>query len=403
MYTHLPILPGDPILSLHEAFLQERNPKRANLSIGLYFDDEGRLPVLPSVRVAAERIAAKGLASSYLPIEGAPDYRLRTQELVFGQDHEAVKAGRIATMQAIGGSGAIHVAARLITTCFPGSDIWLSDPTWDNHAALCASAGLRIHRYPYYDPASNGLRLDAMLDALSVIPPRSVVLMQPCCHNPTGIDPTRAQWAQIIEVLRKRDAIPFLDMAYQGFGAGIEDDAWAIRAMVDAGLMPIVTNSFSKNFSLYGERVGALSVVCPTPEQAQRVLGQAKAIVRSIYSSPALRGSQLVGEVLGDDALRAQWLLEVTVMRERIHTMRHTLAQRLVEQLPGIDVRYLTEQRGMFSYTGLAQSEVDELREVHGVYLVRSGRMCVAGLGQANVGFVADALAGVLAKRGGRA
>ncbi len=399
MYHHLPVYAGDPILSLHEAFLADPRPNKVSLSIGLYFDEQGRLPVLDCVRQADRQLREQESPSGYLPIEGAPAYRAAVQSLVFGADHPAIAQGRIATIQGVGGSGAIRIGADLIKNFMPGSEVWISDPTWDNHESLMQGAGLTVGRYPYYDAQSNGLRYDEMLAFFGKLAAGSVVLMQPCCHNPTGIDLSKEQWAGVIKVMKDRGLVPFLDMAYQGFGEGIEEDAWAVRAMVDAGLCPLVTNSFSKNFSLYGERCGGLSVVCPSKDEADRVLGQLKAGIRRVYSSPPLHGERLVAKVLNTGALNQRWVEEVKEMRERIKRMRVLLAETLSAGLPGMSVDFLTEQHGMFSYTGLTSDEVDTLREKHGIYLVRSGRMCVAGLNEGNVQAVADALIVVLRAR----
>ena len=311
MYEHLPIYAGDPILSLHEAFLADQRPNKVSLSIGLYFDEQGRLPVLDSVRKADSKLREQERPSGYLPIEGAPEYRAAVQRLVFGAESAAVSAGRIATIQGVGGSGAIRIGADFIKAFMPGSNVWISEPTWDNHESLMQGAGLKVARYPYYDAASNGLRYEEMLAFFGTLPAASVVLMQPCCHNPTGIDLTHDQWAGVIKVMKERALVPFLDMAYQGFGDGIDEDAWAVRAMVAAGLCPLVTNSFSKNFSLYGERCGGLSVVCPTADEADRVLGQLKAGIRRVYSSPPLHGERLVATVLDTPALHSRWVAEV--------------------------------------------------------------------------------------------
>jgi len=399
MYEHLPVYPGDPILSLHQAFLADPRPHKASLSIGIYTDERGRLPLLESVQEAGKALLAQHRPCGYLPMEGAADYRAAVQSLVFGDGHPALGAGRIATIQTVGGSGALRIGADFLRAFFPDSAIWLSDPSWENHEVIMRAAGLRVERYPYYDAAGNGLRFAEILACWEGMPARSVVLIQPCCHNPTGIDLDRDQWRQAIAVLKRRELIPFLDMAYQGFGDGVEEDAWPVRAIVGAGLCPLVSTSFSKNFSLYGERCGSLSVVCPTAAEAERVLGQLQAGVRRIYSSPPLHGAQLVGMVLASAPLRARWLDEVRGMRERIRRMRGRLAGLVAERLPGTPVDFLTRQRGMFSYTGLTAAEVDTLRERHGVYLVRSGRMCVAGLTDANVGAVADAMAAVLRER----
>lgn len=399
MFAHVPVYPGDPILSLLEAFQADSRAARANLSIGLYYDDDNSIPVLASVREAAAMVAGQSAPHTYLPMEGMPQYRQALQRVVFGADSVALRENRVATIQSVGGSGALRIGAEFLKTYFPGSEVWVSDPTWDNHEVLFAGAGLAVHAYPYYDPQTNGLRFGDMLATIDALPARSVVLLQPCCHNPTGIDLSRDQWGQLIAVLQRRELIPFVDMAYQGFGDGLDKDAWAIRAMVDAGLSFIASNSFSKNFSLYGERCGGLSFVAADAAQAALVLGQLKATVRRIYSSPPLHGARLVSTVLNTPHLTALWEEEVASMRKRIARMRATLRHSLEALVPGLSAEYLTMQRGMFSYTGLRAEEVDLLREKYGVYLLRSGRMCVAGLNDGNLEHVAQSMATVLRAR----
>ncbi|KAF7962464.1 aromatic amino acid aminotransferase [Cupriavidus sp. UYMU48A] len=399
MFSHVPAYPGDPILSLLEAFQADSREARANLSIGLYYDDDNAIPVLASVREASAFVARQSAPHTYLPMEGMAQFRQALQEVVFGKDCAALRDGRVATIQSVGGSGALRIGAEFLRTYFPGSAVWVSDPTWDNHPVLFAGAGLQVHTYPYYDAQTNDLRFGAMLETIDALPPRSVVLLQPCCHNPTGIDLSRAQWRELIVLLQRRELIPFMDMAYQGFGDGLDDDAWAIRAMVEAGLSFIVSNSFSKNFSLYGERCGGLSFVAQTQEQASLVLGQLKATVRRMYSSPPLHGASLVSAVLNTQHLRTLWETEVASMRGRIARMRASLRQRLEALRPGTGAEYLTTQRGMFSYTGLRATEVDVLRERHGVYLLSSGRMCVAGLNDGNLEHVAQSIALVVRER----
>ena len=397
MFQHVEPYPGDPILSLNEAFQRDSRPGKINLSIGIYFDEAGRIPVLESVRRAEAKLAAAVGPKPYLPIEGAENVRTAVQALLFGAGHEAVASGRVATIQSIGSSGGLKVGADFIARWLPGSEVWVSDPTWDNHRAMFEGAGLKVHAYPYYDPATGGLRFEAMLAALRTLPPKSVVLLHACCHNPTGVDPTPAQWDALIPVLRERELLPYLDLAYQGFGDGIEADARAVRAIAAAGLRAFVANSFSKSMSVYGERCGALSVVCADAGEADRVLGQLKATVRRNYSSPPIHGGQLVAHVLSDPALRTLWEGELAAMRERMIAMRHALHEALDERLPGRDFGYLLRQRGMFSYTGLTAAQVDRLREEHAVYLVRSGRVCIAGLKSDNVRRTAEAMAAVLA------
>ena len=397
VFAHVPPYPGDPILSLMEAFQQDSRADKVSLSIGLYFDEQGRLPVLNCVRQAAQTLAQNITPCGYLPIEGIAPYRQLVQNLVFGANHEAVRAQRIATLQTLGGSGALRVGADFIKHYFPDTEIWLSDPTWENHLAIFEGAGLRTHSYPYYDAATGGLRFDAMLDTLRSIPPGSVVLLHASCHNPTGVDLSRAQWQQLIPVIVERGLIPFVDMAYQGFGDGLDEDAWSVRALAEAGAQAFVANSFSKNFSLYGERAGGLSVVCNDATTAANVLGQLKATVRRNYSSPPTQGARLVQQVLQSPELSAQWAQELTEMRSRIKNMRAQLHYALHERFgERRDFGFLLTQRGMFSYTGITEPQVNRLREEHGVYLIRSGRMCMSGLSQANVHYVADAIAHVL-------
>jgi aromatic-amino-acid transaminase len=396
VFSHIEPYAGDPILSLNDAFQKDTRPGKVNLSIGIYFDDAGRIPVLDCVKQAEAQMLAEGGAKPYLPIEGSAAMRKAVQGLLFGADHPAVKAGRVATLQTVGSSGGLKVGADFIKRWLPGSALWVSDPTWDNHRAMFEGAGVPVHTYPYYDPATGGVRFAAMLEALDALPAGSIVLLHACCHNPTGVDLSRAQWAELIPLLQRRGLIPYLDIAYQGYGDGIEEDAWAIRAIVDAGLTAFVANSFSKSMSLYGERAGALSVVCESAAEAELVLGQMKATVRRNYSSPAIHAAGIVSRVLGDPALRAAWTADVDAMRTRIQGMRRALHEVLSAKKPGRDVGYFLSQRGMFSYTGLSAGQVDRLREEFGVYLVRSGRICVAGLNTGNVERTAVAMAAVL-------
>ena len=397
LFAHVPPYPGDPILSLMEDFQRDARAQKVSLSIGLYFDAQGRLPVLDSVRQAAQIVADRGAPSGYLPIEGLADYRQLVQNLVFGAERQAVLDKRIATLQTPGGSGALKVGADFVHHYFPQAEVWVSDPTWENHVAIFQGAGLRTHTYPYYDPATGGLRFDAMLETLRGLPSGSVVLLHASCHNPTGVDLSRAQWQALIPVILERGLIPFIDMAYQGFGDGVDEDAWSVRALADAGAQMLVANSFSKNFSLYGERVGGLSVVCADARTATDVLGQLKATVRRNYSSPPAHGAQLVQQVLQSPELTASWTADLARMRERIKDMRSQLHAALAEHFgERRDFGFLLTQRGMFSYTGISAQEVDRLRDEHGVYLVRTGRMCMSGLSQANVQYVAQAMAKVL-------
>jgi len=397
MFQHVEPFAGDPILSLNEDFQKDPRPNKINLSIGIYFDDAGRIPVLEAVRRAEAKLLTASGPKPYLPIEGAANFRSAVQHLLFGADHEAVTSKRIATIQSVGSSGGLKVGADFIKRYFPDSEVWVSDPTWDNHRSMFEGAGITVRTYPYYDAATGGLRFADMLATLRGLPAKTVVLLHACCHNPTGVDLTHAQWDELIPVLKERQLLPYLDLAYQGFGDGIAEDAYAVRALASAGLSFFIANSFSKSMSVYGERCGALSVVCPDAQQAENVLGQLKFTVRRNYSSPPIHGGQLVALVLSDPELRGLWEQELAAMRERILAMRKRLHAVLTQKVPGRSFDYFLTQRGMFSYTGLSAAQVDRLREEFGVYLVRSGRICVAGLNSHNVEAAATAMAAVMA------
>ena len=397
MFQKVDAYAGDPILTLMERFKEDPRSDKVNLSIGLYYNEDGIIPQLKAVADAEARLNAQPHgASLYLPMEGLNSYRHAIAPLLFGADHPVLQQQRVATIQTLGGSGALKVGADFLKRYFPESGVWVSDPTWENHVAIFAGAGFEVSTYPWYDEATNGVRFNDLLATLKTLPARSIVLLHPCCHNPTGADLTNDQWDAVIEILKARELIPFLDIAYQGFGAGMEEDAYAIRAIASAGLPALVSNSFSKIFSLYGERVGGLSVMCEDAEAAGRVLGQLKATVRRNYSSPPNFGAQVVAAVLNDEALKASWLAEVEEMRTRILAMRQELVKVLSTEMPERNFDYLLNQRGMFSYTGLRTAQVDRLREEFGVYLIASGRMCVAGLNAKNVHRVAKAFAAVM-------
>lgn len=377
MFQKVDAYAGDPILTLMERFKEDPRSDKVNLSIGLYYNEDGIIPQLKAVADAEARLNAQPHgASLYLPMEGLNSYRHAIAPLLFGADHPVLQQQRVATIQTLGGSGALKVGADFLKRYFPESGVWVSDPTWENHVAIFAGAGFEVSTYPWYDEATNGVRFNDLLATLKTLPARSIVLLHPCCHNPTGADLTNDQWDSVIEILKARELIPFLDIAYQGFGAGMEEDAYAIRAIASAGLPALVSNSFSKIFSLYGERVGGLSVLCEDAEAAGRVLGQLKATVRRNYSSPPNFGAKVVAAVLNDEALKASWLAEVEEMRTRILAMRQELVKVLSTEMPERNFDYLLNQRGMFSYTGLRTAQVDRLREEFGVYLIASGRMC---------------------------
>jgi aromatic-amino-acid transaminase len=396
MFQHVEPYGGDPILSLNEDFQKDPRPHKINLSIGIYFDDQGRIPVMGSVKQAEAMLLQRNGPKSYLPIEGAANFRAEVQKLLFGPEHPVLAEGRVATIQAVGSSGGLKVGADFLKRWFPDSEVWVSDPTWDNHRAMFEGAGIQVNTYPYYDAATGGVRFDEMMATLATLPRKSIVLLHACCHNPTGVDLSRAQWDQLIPLLKQRELLPYLDLAYQGFGDGIAEDAYAVRQLATAGLSFFVANSFSKSMSVYGERCGALSVVCPSAREAELVLGQLKATIRRNYSNPPIHGGQLVALVLGEPELRRQWEQELGAMRERILAMRQRVHAVLSAKLPGRRLDYFLTQRGMFSYTGLSAAQVDRLREQRAVYLIRSGRICVAGLNSANVEAAAEAMAAVM-------
>ncbi|MFP3558771.1 amino acid aminotransferase [Paraburkholderia sp. SIMBA_049] len=397
MFEHVESFPGDPILSLVEAFNTDARSDKLNLSIGLYYDEDGRVPTLQSVTNAEQSLPNRALLSpSYLPMDGLSDFRKAVQSLIFGLDSEALERRRVATIQTLGGSGALKVGADFLHRHFPNSTAYVSDHTWDNHRGIFQGAGVNVSQYRYFDKQSKGVDFESMLADLFSMPEQSIVILHPCCHNPTGADLTPMQWDRVVEFVQMKKLIPFIDMAYQGFGDGIDEDAYAIRAFERAGVKFFVSNSFSKIFSLYSERIGALSVVCESADEAGRVLGQLKSTVRTNYSSPPATGARLVSTVLLDDELSRMWRDEVRLMRDRITGMRQALRAKVEERKPGASVSYLTSQRGMFSFTGLSVEQVETLRRDWGVYLVGNGRLCMAGLTERNVSGVADALVSVL-------
>ncbi|MDO5059878.1 MAG: amino acid aminotransferase [Neisseria sp.] len=396
MYQHVERFAGDPILSLVEKFNADPRANKVNLSIGIYFDGEGRLPVLGCVQAAEAKLAEEVRPRGYLPMEGYAPYRRAVQELLFGKDSAALAEERIATIQTLGGSGALRVGGEFLYRWFPQAKIYVSDPTWDNHKAIFASAGFEVGVYPYYDAATVSVKFDEMLAFFRTLNAGDVVLLHPCCHNPTGVDLSEAQWDEVLETVKMRGLIPFMDIAYQGFGSDLEGDAYAIRKAVAMGLPLFVSNSFSKNLSLYGERMGGLSVVCPNKDEAETVLGQLKSTVRRMYSCPPVHGAWVTADVMNSETLFAQWADEVAEMRDRIRTMREKLHAALQAKLPGRNFDYFVKQRGMFSYTGLNPEQVQRLQDEFAVYLVNTGRMCVAGLNEKNIDYVAEAFAEVL-------
>jgi aromatic-amino-acid transaminase len=396
LFEHFAATAGDPILTLQEDYARDERPSKVNLSIGLYYDEAGRIPELPSVRQARKLVSQQQKGSGYQPMAGAANYREAVQDLLFGMGHPVVTAGHVATIQTVGGSGALKVGADLLKAHFPSSQVWISNPTWDNHAAIFEGAGFEVRRYPYFDPATRGVDFESMVACLSTLPSCSIVLLHPCCHNPTGADLEKTEWDAIIDIVKQRRLLPFLDVAYQGYGEGMDEDAYAIRALADAGLSFLVSNSFSKTFSLYAERCGGLSIVCQNAGEAARVLGQMERVVRRSYSSPPAYGGQLVATVLHDSVLRSLWTSEVATMRTRIVAMRTALHEVLGGLRPDRDFDYLLKQRGMFSYAGLSHESVTDLRKRAGIYLIDTGRLCFTGLNAENLERVAAELALVM-------
>jgi aromatic-amino-acid transaminase len=396
LFAAVEMAPRDPILGLNEQFNADPNPAKVNLGVGVYFNDEGKLPVLRCVAAAERQLLESPKAKNYLPIDGIAAYDKAVQGLVFGADSEAVKSGRIATVQALGGTGGLKLGADFLKRLRPGAKVLISDPSWENHRALFSNAGFEVGSYPYYDAATRGIRFDAMLDTLRSAAPGTVVVLHACCHNPTGCDLSARQWEQVAAVCAAAELVPFLDMAYQGFGHGIAEDGAAVQCFLLMGQQFFVSTSFSKSFSLYGERVGALSVVCGSAEETARVLSQLKIVIRTNYSNPPTFGAQVVATVLNTPALRVMWEEELAGMRERIKQMRHELVAKL--QAAGVkgELSYITQQMGMFSYSGLAKEQMQRLRSEFGVYGVDSGRICVAALNSRNLDAVVAALAKVM-------
>ncbi|MBM3345808.1 MAG: aspartate/tyrosine/aromatic aminotransferase [Betaproteobacteria bacterium] len=390
------LAPRDPILGLTEAYNADKNPNKVNLGVGIYHDAAGKVPLLECVRRAERQMADNLPPRGYLPIDGIAAYDKAVRELVFGADVAAVRESRIVTVQALGGTGGLKIGADFLRRAAPDAQVWISDPSWENHRALFEGAGFKVNHYPYYDPATHGLDFQAMLAAMNGLREGSIVVLHACCHNPTGVDLSPEQWTRVIEVVRTRALVPFLDLAYQGFGDGLDVDADAARRFAGSGGPVFVSNSFSKSFSLYGERVGALSVVTDSADEAARVLSQLKRTIRASYSNPPTHGGQIVTAVLNSPELRKIWEGELAEMRDRIRSMRQHLVAKLRQHAPGTDFSFVSRQRGMFSYSGLSQAAVLRLREEFGIYAVDTGRICVAALNDRNIDYVARAVAAVL-------
>ena len=396
LFEAVELAPRDPILGLNEQYKADERPGKVNLGVGVYYDDQGRVPLLKCVHQAeVDRVQAAG-AHSYLPIEGLTALNTAARQLVLGKGSEAIESGRAFTVQAVGGTGALKIGADYLKQLLPNAKVAISTPSWENHRALFERAGFEVLEYAYYDKQTHGLNLQGMLDSIAALPSGSIVVVHACCHNPTGVDPTPAQWQQIIDVIKAGGHVPFLDMAYQGFGDGLEQDAAAVRGFIDAGLTCLISTSFSKSFSLYGERIGALTVVTGSADEAKRVLSQVKRVIRTNYSNPPTFGGAVVAEVLNNDALFALWETELADMRSRIKDMREQLVAKLKAAGVQTNFDFVLQQKGMFSYSGLTAGQVDALREQHSIYAVGSGRICVAALNSTNIDTVANAIAAVL-------
>jgi aromatic-amino-acid transaminase len=396
MFSAVEMAPRDPILGLNEQFNADTNPNKVNLGVGVYFDDNGKLPLLQCVQAAEKAMMDKPTARGYLPIDGIAAYDAAVKSLVFGADSEPVKSGRVATVQGIGGTGGLKIGADFLKKLNPGAKVLISDPSWENHRALFTSAGFTVESYRYYDAAKRGVDFAGMLADIQAAPVGTIVLLHACCHNPTGYDITAAQWDQVIAAIKAKNLVPFLDMAYQGFGNGITEDGAVIGKFVAAGLTFFVSTSFSKSFSLYGERVGALSVLCTNKEEADRVLSQLKIVIRTNYSNPPTHGGAVVAAVLGNPELRALWEKELGEMRVRIKAMRQKLVDGLKAAGVKQDMGFITSQIGMFSYSGLSKDQMVRLRSEFGVYGTDTGRMCVAALNSKNIDYVCQSIAKVV-------
>ena len=396
LFAAVELAPRDPILGLTESFNADPRASKVNLGVGVYFDDSGKVPLLAAVKGAEKARLEAAPSRGYQPIEGLAAYNQIVQKMLFGEDSPLLAEGRVVTFEALGGTGALKVGADFLRRLLPGATVFLSDPSWENHRALFEYAGFPVQTYPYYDAATRGVDFSGMQAGLNSLPAGSIVVLHACCHNPTGADLDAAQWREVIEAIRARDLVAFIDIAYQGFADGISEDALALRLFADSGLSFLVASSFSKSFSMYGERVGALSVVAANRDEAARVLSQIKRIVRTNYSSPPTHGGALVAAVLSSPELRRLWEDELGEMRARIRRMRVSLVDKLNERGAGQDFSFVVRQRGMFSYTGLSSGQVDRMREEFGIYAVSTGRICLAALNTRNIDYVADAIAAVL-------
>ena len=396
MFTSVSMAPRDPILGLNEEFASSQHPNKVNLGVGVYFDDNGKLPLLQCVQEAEKKLMSTPSARGYLPIDGILAYDNAVKSLVFGADSQAVQSARVATVQGLGGTGGLKIGADFLKKLLPHAKVLISDPSWENHRALFTQAGFEVDTYAYYDASQRGVDFEAMIHSLEQAAPATIVVLHACCHNPTGYDMTQEQWGKVIDTIKSKNLTAFLDMAYQGFGQGIEEDGAIVGRFVQAGLNFLVSTSFSKSFSLYGERVGALSVLCEDAQEAQRVLSQLKIMIRTNYSNPPIHGGAVVAEVLNTPALRQIWEKELAEMRVRIKSMRQKLVDGLKAAGVKTDMSFITQQVGMFSYSGLSKEQMVRLRNEFGVFGTDSGRMCVAALNSKNIDHVCASIAKVL-------
>ncbi|WP_027458459.1 amino acid aminotransferase [Dechloromonas agitata] len=397
IFAAVEMAPRDPILGLNEAFNADTRTTKVNLGVGVYFDDNGKIPLLAAVKAAEDARVKAALPRGYQPIEGNPAYNTAVQQLLLGKDSELLANGQVITAQALGGTGALKIGADYLKRLNPNAKVYISDPSWENHRALFESAGFVVENYPYYDAATRGVNFASMMACLKGLDAGSVIVLHACCHNPTGADLSDAQWAEVVAVCQERGLVPFLDMAYQGFADGIDADAVAVRAFSKSGLQFFASSSFSKNFSLYGERVGALSIVTASKEEAGRVMSQVKRVIRTNYSNPPTHGGALVASVLASAELRAQWEAELAGMRDRIRAMRSGLVDAIKATGCAQDFSFVAQQRGMFSYTGLTAAQVERMKDEFGIYAVSTGRICLAALNTKNLDYVAKAIAAVTA------
>ncbi|MDR1350335.1 MAG: aspartate/tyrosine/aromatic aminotransferase [Zoogloeaceae bacterium] len=396
LFAHVEMAPRDPILGLTEAFNADTRTTKVNLGVGVYYDDNGKLPLLAAVKAAEETRLKAQPPRGYQPIDGNAAYNQAVRDLIFGAGSERAGNGSVVTIQALGGTGALKVGADYLRQLLPQSTLYLSDPSWENHRALFEAAGFSVESYPYYDPATRGVNFEGMKQKLTALSPASIVLLHACCHNPTGADLTAAQWREVAAICQQKALVPFLDMAYQGFADGIDPDAVAVRAFVASGIQFLISSSFSKSFSLYGERVGALSIITASKEEAARVLSQVKRVIRTNYSNPPTHGGAIVAAVLTSPDLRKLWEDELAAMRERIRAMRGGLVEALKAGGVAQDFSFVAQQRGMFSYTGLSRDQVERLKSEFGIYAVSTGRICLAALNSKNLPVVAAAIAAVV-------